>query len=147
MNTRTATSRRTARRTRLVTVLRILGTGFAVSLGLGLGLAAPAQADPPRVPIDLVCDEIGPVTITVPGNGAYTPGLVAGSTLVGIPYAFTFSGTFTPNGGEPQPFFESYGRPAPAHDRLDRCTFTSVSEDEFGVSVTDIVIWLSHTPR
>ena len=41
----------------------------------------------------------------------------------GIPYAITLSGTFTPVGGEPEPFLDVYERRAPATQRLDHCTF------------------------
>ena len=92
---------------------------LASSIGLSLGVATPANADPKNGLLPLECDGLGSLEIAIPGNGiATTPGLVATSTQVGIPYAITLTGTFTPVGGEPEPLLDVYERRAPAHDRL-----------------------------
>src|SRR5262245_10173050 len=62
-------------------------------------------------------------TTLVECNGSVTPGHVVGSTRVGIPYALRVEGTFTPVGGEPQPFLDEFARPAPSNQRLDHCTW------------------------
>ena len=64
--------------------------------------------------VPLECDELGSLEIVVAGNIApATPGLVVVSTQVGIPFAITLSGIFTPVGGEPEPFLDVYERRAP----------------------------------
>jgi hypothetical protein len=111
---------------------------LASSIGLSLGLATRANADPTGGVIPLECDELGSVAIVIPGNGIATaPGLVVGSTQVGVPYAITLTGTFTPVGGEPEPILDAFERRAPAHDRLDHCTFHQEGANEFGSFVLD----------
>ena len=120
---------------------------LAGSIGLSLGVATAASADPKNGVLPLECDELGSVEIAVPGNGyATTPGLVAASTQVGIPYAITLIGTYTPFGGEPEPILDVYTRRAPAHDRLDHCTFHQEGADELGSFVLDGDVWISYTP-
>jgi hypothetical protein len=120
---------------------------LAGSIGLSLGVATPANADPKNGLLPLECDELGPLAIAIPGNGiATTPGLVATSTQVGIPYAITLTGTFTPVGGDPEPIFDLYERPAPAHERLDHCTFHQEGTNEAGSFVLDGDVWISYTP-
>lgn len=139
----------TAPVSRPIAVLRALGIGLAAStsIGLGVALAGPAGADPTREPFALHCDVLGEVTISVPADGPYTPGLQTGSTRVGIPYSFTSTYTYTPTGGEPHSFVDQYAKPAPAHDRLDRCTFHASGSDASGTFTLDGEALISYTPR
>jgi hypothetical protein len=136
------TSRRTA-------VLRAFGLSLAAStsIGVGVALAGPAAADPPREPLLLQCDVLGPLTISVPADAPWTPGLVADSNQVGHPYAFTFTFTYTPTGGEPQTTVDHYSKPAPAHDRHDRCTFHQQGNDDTGSFTLDGEALITYTPR
>ena len=117
---------------------------LAGSIGLGLGVATGATADPKHGVLPLECDELGSLEIAVPGNGYATPGLVAASAQVGIPYAITLAGS-TPV-GEPEPILDVVERRAPAHDRLDHCTFHQEGVDELGTFVLDGDVWISYTP-
>jgi hypothetical protein len=120
---------------------------LASSVGLSLGLAAPANADPKSGVTALECDELGSIEIVITGNSdSATPGLAVLSTQVGIPYAITLSGIFTPVGGEPEPFVDVYERRAPSHDRLDHCTFHQEGANEFGSFVIDGDVRISYTP-
>lgn len=134
----------TGRGARRVPRLALAGAG---ALGLALAVAPTAGADPVREPLDLRCDVLGPVTITVPADAPFTPGLVAGSTRVGIPWSLTVTSTFTPTGGTPQTVTEAYSRPAPRHDRQDRCTFHAEGGDAAGSYVVDGVVLIAYTPR
>ncbi|GAA2166041.1 hypothetical protein [Pedococcus bigeumensis] len=132
-----------------VAALRAAGLGLAASasIGLGLALAGPAAADPPREPLLLQCDVLGPLTISVPADAPWTPGLVVGSNQVGHPYSFTFTVTFTPTGGVPQTTVDHYSKPAPAHDRHDRCTFHQEGGDDSGTFTLDGEALIAYTPR
>lgn len=148
----TRSSRSTQRTTtpsRLIAVLRALGIGLAAStsIGLGVALAGPAAADPPRAPFPLQCDVLGTITISVPADASYTPGLEVGSTRIGVPYAFTSTFTYTPSGGEPVTFVDEYSKPAPSNGRLDRCTFHDEGSDELGMFTLDGEVLISYTPR
>ena len=117
------------------------------STGLSLGVAAPANGDPKSGVLPLECDELGSLEVAVAGNGtATTPGLVIGDTRVGFPYKIMLTGTFTPIGGEPEPFVDEYLRRAPAHERLDHCTFHQEGANEFGSFVIDGDLLISYTP-
>lgn len=145
----TLTAPRPILTSRRIAVLRALGLGLAAStsIGVGVALAGPAAADPPREPFALQCDVLGPITISVPAQAPYTPGLEVGGTRVGVPYAFTSTFTYTPTGGEPQTSVDQYSKPAPAHDRLDRCTFHEEGSDESGTFTLDGEVLVSYTPR
>ena len=120
---------------------------LAAPIGLSLGVATPTSADPKRGVIPLECEKLGSLAVVVASRGtAATPGLAVLSTQVGIPYKITLSGTFTPVGGEPEPFFDEYLRRAPAHERLDHCTFHQEGTNEFGSFVIDGDILISYTP-
>ena len=120
---------------------------LATSIGLSLGAATRANADPKRGLLQLACDQLGSLEITIPGNGVATaPGLVATSTQVAIPYSITLTGTFTPVDGRPEPILDVYERRAPAHDRLDHCTFHQEGSNEFGSFMLDGDVWVSYTP-
>jgi hypothetical protein len=69
-----------------------------------------------------------------------------GSRQVGIPYALHVEGTFTPVGGEPEPFVDEFSKPAPQNGRLDHCTWHEEGSDEFGSFVVDGEVWISYTP-
>jgi hypothetical protein len=120
---------------------------LASSLGLAVAVASPANADPKGGAIPLECDELGSLEIVVAGTTApSTPGLAVVSTQVGVPYAITLSGIFTPVGGEPEPFLDVYERRAPAHQRIDHCTFHQEGATGSGSFVLDGDIWISYTP-
>ena len=120
---------------------------LASSMGLSFAVPTAANADPKSGVLPLECDELGSVEIAVPGNGyAITPGLVASSTQVGIPYAITLVGTYTPYGGEPEPILDVVERRAPASGRLDHCTFHQEGDDGLGTFVLDGDVWVSYTP-
>jgi hypothetical protein len=135
--------RTTANKSRGRLALLVLAGSTALSLGMGTA----ASADPKSGVLPLECDELGSVEIAVPGNGyATTPGLVASSTQVGIPYAITLVGTYTPYGGEPEPILDAVARRAPASGRLDHCTFHQEGDDGLGTFVLDGDVWISYTP-
>ena len=144
---RTTSARMTS--SRRIAVLRALGIGLAAStsIGLGVALAGPAAADPPREPLFLQCDVLGPIATSVPADAPWTPGLVVGSNQVGHPYAFTFTSTFTPAGGEPQTTVDHVAKPAPAHGRHDRCTFHQEGADGAGSFTLDGEVLVAYTPR
>jgi hypothetical protein len=149
MNLMAHTAHTPAPASRRIAVLRALGLGLAAStsIGLGVALAGPAAADPPREPLLLQCDILGPITVSVPSDAPYAPGLVVGSNQVGHPYAFTFTFTFTPTGGEPQTSVDHDSKPAPAHDRHDRCTFHQEGSDDTGSFTLDGEALITYTPR
>jgi hypothetical protein len=123
----------------------------AVALGvsaLGGLFAAPASADPKKGDtLELACDTLGAVQVVVFSNAPVSPGLVVGSNRVGIPYRLHIEGTFTPTGGEPEPFVDDVVKPAPRNRRLDHCTFHQEFTDEDGTGVIDGEVWISYTPR
>ena len=120
---------------------------LASSLGLAIVVASPANADPKTGVVPLECDELGSLEVVVAGTTApSTPGLAVVSTQVGVPYAITLSGTFTPVGGEPEPFLDVYERRAPAHQRVDHCTFHEEGATGSGSFVIDGELWISYTP-
>jgi hypothetical protein len=124
----------------------------AVVAALGIAalsgtLAAPAGADPKRGEIlEIDCDTLGTLEVVVFSNGPSSPGLVVGSTQVGIPYKLHLEGTFTPIEGEPESFVEDFEKPAPRNGRLDHCTFHQEGSDEFGSFELDGEVWISYTP-
>ena len=120
---------------------------LAGSIGLSLGVATGATADPKHGVLPLECDELGSVEIAVPGNGyATTPGLVAASAQVGIPYAITLVGTYTPTAGSPSRSSTSSSGGRRHSGRLDHCTFHQEGDDELGTFVLDGDVWISYTP-
>jgi hypothetical protein len=119
----------------------------ATALGLGAVTASSASADPKGEPLTIQCDESGTLDVIVAGNGDFAPGLVVGSTQVGVPYRFTLTGVFTPTGGDPEPFADDFSRPAPQHRRIDHCTFHQEGSLPEGTFVIDGDIWISYTPR
>ena len=145
----TTSTRSTPVLPRTLAVLRALGIGFAASttIGIGVALAGPAAADPPREPFTLQCDLLGEVSISVPAGGPYTPGLVVGDTRVGLPYSLSSTYTYTPTGGVPEATTYAYSKPAPAHDRKDRCTWQEAGSDELGTYTIDGEVLITYTPR
>jgi hypothetical protein len=122
----------------------------ATATTLALGVAGPAAADPPASrgdSITLTCDVLGVVDIvSPPGNGMWTPGIVAGSTRVLTPYSFDIVGTFTPNGGGDSETFEEHAvKAAPHNGRLDTCTFSESDSDENGSFTIEGTVGLSYT--
>jgi hypothetical protein len=79
-------------------------------------------------------------------NGPSSPGLVVGSNQVLIPYTLRVEGTFTPIGGEPEPFVDEFEKPAPRNGRLDHCTFHQEGTDQFGSFELDGQVGISYTP-
>jgi hypothetical protein len=81
-------------------------TGLIAAGGLIAALATtPASADPKGETFQVVCDNNKTYTITVNGNGEFTPGHDTNSTAVLIPLSFQdFTITITPPGGPPQTF-------------------------------------------
>lgn len=79
----------------------------ALILGAVGVTTSTVNADPkPDGNIVLTCDGES-YDVVVAGNGAWTPAHDLDSTLIGVPVAFgEFTGTFTPNGGEPESFTE-----------------------------------------
>lgn len=113
-----------------------------LSVGAGLALAAsclaaPASADPPAFgDITLQCGE-ETISVSVAGNGDWTPAHDLNSPLIGKPIAFgEFTGTFTPaGGGEPETFTEpGYAKPNVPRTRnlIVDCTYTVAFEDPEG---------------
>jgi hypothetical protein len=81
-------------------------------------LTATAGAAPTKSPQALIipatCDG-QEVEFVVVGQGAFSPGHVAGSTSVFVPYSIDITVTFTPEGGgEPFVEVEQATKPAPA---------------------------------
>ena len=114
---------------------------------LTVALAAPAGADPKKGEVlEIACDTLGTLEVVVFSNGPTSPGLVVGSTQVGIPYKLHIEGTFTPIDGEPESFVDDIDKPAPRNGRLDHCTFHQEGSDEFGSFEIDGEVWISYTP-
>ena len=128
---------------RSVPVVAVVGA----ALGMTLGVVSPAVADPKSDPIEIQCDDLGSFQVVVNGNGPLTPGHVDGSTQVGVPYALRTEETFTPVGGEPEPFIDEFARPAPRNQRLDHCSLHDEVSGEFGALVLDGEVWISYTPE
>jgi hypothetical protein len=123
-----------------------LMAGVATVGLVGLG-AAPASADPKKGEVlEITCDTLGTLEVVVFSNGPSSPGLAVGSNQVGIPYKLHVEGTFTPVGGEPEPFVDSFEKPAPRNGRLDHCTFHQEGSDQFGSFELDGEVWISYTP-
>ena len=100
-----------------------------------------AQADPTKVgTVDLTgCDNGATYTINEsPGNGNWTPGLVADGNSVLHPTSFDF--TFTPTGGATQTF--SVARNAPAGKTLITCSFGPETDEE-GTFSGVVTFWVS----
>jgi hypothetical protein len=127
-------------------IYRTIGAALAI-VALGGALAEPAGADPKKGEIlEIACDTLGTLEVVVFSNGPTSPGLVVGSTQVGIPYKLHIEGTFTPIEGEPESFVDDIDKPAPRHGRLDHCTFHQEGSDEFGSFEIDGEVWISYTP-
>ena len=110
--------------------------------------AAPASADPQKGEVlTIECDTLGSLDVVIFSNGRGSPGLVIGSTQVGIPYKLELEGTFTPTGGgEPEPFSDAWEHPAPKNGRTDHCTFHQEQTNPDGTVVIDGEVWISYTP-
>jgi hypothetical protein len=107
-----------------------------------------ASADPQKGELLAIeCDTLGSLDVIIFSNGRSSPGLVVGSTRVGIPYKLELEGTFTPaGGGDPETFVDEWEHPAPRNGRLDHCTFHQEESDESGSFVVDGEVWISYTP-
>jgi hypothetical protein len=115
-----------------------------------LGAAGTAGADPTNAKkgeiITIECDGgLGTLTVALNGNGDFTPGHVTTSTQVGIPYALHIEGSFTPTGGEPEPFVDDIAKKGPRNGRLAVCTFHEAGQDEGGTFEFDGTVWISYT--
>jgi hypothetical protein len=127
--------------------IRVAWTAVVLAVGLAAFGVAPASADPQKGDVlEISCDTLGPLEIVVFSNGSPSPGLVLGSTQVGIPYKLHVEGTFTPTEGEPESFVDEFEHPAPRNGRLDHCTFHQEESDEFGSFELDGEVWISYTP-
>lgn len=74
----------------------VTGATGAIGIVTALLAAAPASAAPTSspqvVPIEASCPGLGDVSIVPPpGNGDWTPGFIAGTSKVLVPYVFTFT--------------------------------------------------------
>ena len=89
---------------------------LAASLLACAAVSATAGAAPGKSPradvIPATCDG-QEVEFIVVGNGTFSPGHVAGSTSVYVPYSIDLTITFTPEGGG-EPFVESEHATKPA---------------------------------
>jgi hypothetical protein len=127
-------------------IYRAIVAALAIAAVSG-ALAAPAGADPKKGEVlEIDCDILGTLDVVVFSNGRTSPGLVVGSTQVGIPYRFHIEGSFTPVGGEPEFFVDDITKPAPRNGRLDHCTFHQEESNEFGSFEADGEVWISYTP-
>lgn len=105
---------------------------------------APASADPTKPePLELDCTGLGVISVIVaPGAGRWTPGLVANSTAVGVPYEFHITGTFTDDTGT-YPITEDTVKRGPNNGRSSTCTWHEEFEDENGTVVIDGIVKVS----
>jgi hypothetical protein len=127
--------------------VRVAFTTAVSAIALVVLGVSPASADPQKGDvIEVHCDVLGTIEVVVFSNGPSSPGLVVGSTQVGIPYKQHIEGTFTPVGGEPEPFVDEFTKPGPQNGRLDHCTFHQEGSDQFGSFVIDGEVWISYTP-
>jgi hypothetical protein len=129
---------------------RFLVAALVASL-VFVGGAIGAGADPINAPngelVPLVCDSgIGSITVSVNGNGDFTPGHDTTSTQVGVPYAFRFETSFTPTGGDTVTEVEVITKHAPKNGRLATCTFQLEEQSDEGLFVIDGTVWISYTP-
>ena len=129
---------------------RHITAGAALALATVLGPLGPAWADPVNAKkgevLAINCEVNGTVTVAVNGNGDFTPGLVTTSTMVGIPYEFHITGSFTPaDGGATETFNEDDVKHAPRNGRLDTCTFPEEGSDQYGSFVFEGSVKISYT--
>lgn len=124
-----------------------LAVGISALAFAALGVA-PAGADPQKGEVlTIECDALGSLDVVIFSNGRGSPGLVVGSTQVGIPYKLQLEGTFTPaGGGDPETFTDEWEHPAPKNGRLDHCTFHQEETGPEGTAVIDGEVWISYTP-
>ena len=105
-----------------------------VALGsAGMAIAAPPDAET----FELECDNGETYEIWTNGRGDFTPGHIVGSPGVLIPYYFHDVGTFTPPGGDPEPFNERMEKGngnAMKHRELTVCTLEFSFSDPSGAS-------------
>lgn len=119
-----------------------------MAIAASLSLVSPAAADPKRGDsFVLHCPApVGDVTVsTPPGNGTWTPALVAGTNMVLTPYELHISGSFTPTGGSPETFSEDSVKKAPNNGRLAVCTFTQTFTDDYGTGTFGGTAKVSYT--
>lgn len=92
---------------------------------------------------------VGDVTInTPPGNGTWTPGLVAVGNMVVKPYELHISGPFTPNDYPVHPieyFTQDSVKNAPSNGRLAECTFSETFTDANGTGTSGGTAKVSYT--
>src|SRR5437870_4329487 len=93
-----------------------IGAAAVGAILAGVISIAAAQASPGSSPhsdiIDLDCQQLGTLQVVVSNTSdnanedapAWGVGHVVGTNMVLIPFSFDFEGTFTPIGGEPEPF-------------------------------------------
>ncbi len=125
--------------------------GVAAAAVVVLAGAGPAAADPSGSPkaetLTVTCDNgLGVLEVVINGNGDLSPGHLATSTQIGIPYEFHFTGTFTPTGGDPEPIDLHLGHPAPNNGRLATCTFHEEEPIPEGWLSLDATVNVSLTP-
>ena len=117
----------------------------AVVMASGTAGADPSNASR-SIQLDLECEVLGDLTITVNGNGRFSPGLVSGSTQVGTPYEIHNTITFTAPDGTTEVEHEDFSRPAPRNSRHDECTFSALLEFEYGTVEIDGHALITYTP-
>jgi hypothetical protein len=110
-----------ARRWKLVGVV-----GAATAMGL-VG-AAPAGAAPKKGPtFEVTCPGLGTFdVVTPPGNGAFTPAFIVGTTQVFIPHEV--AGTVTVDGEVVEEFDDVKRAPLPSN--AITCTFAAAFEED-----------------
>jgi hypothetical protein len=110
--------------------------------------AGAAPANSPRADVIPATCGSEQVEFIVIGNGTFSPGHVAGTTSVFVPYSLDITVTFTPEGGG-EPFVESEHstKPAPATDLVTcNINFSATFPGEGTVSFVGTVTGF-FTPR
>lgn len=112
----------------------MIALGLSVLLaGTGVSVANAGPDNSPQAEIfELDCEEIGLIEVAVTGNGAFSPGHIAGSNALLIPVSIEITGTFTPDVGDPEVFEETSERNAPPDADLITCTFEQSGAEEGG---------------
>ena len=110
-------------------VLGALASAAATALCAAPAGAAPVHS-PQAEPLTVSCPGGDVVIVPAPGNGAFTPGFIAGTHRLLIPYRFTF----TVSGGG-QTFTDVEAKKAPIPRDAITCTFSETFVED-GITYT-----------
>jgi len=96
--------------------MKRLALALVLAVWAAAAISPVAGADPTRAKSStLITADCGgqAITVSVNGNGEFTPAHDVNSTSVFVPTAFDLTFTFTPTGGSPEPETDTSSKPAP----------------------------------